>query len=159
MPTGTHLDGAVWQAIDRLVEALRHTPEWEEWEQAKAAFDQDADVTTLRAQLQDLGVRWRRGRGGGRGLAGCEATEPVDLQETLRAHPLFVRQQSAGRQLVVLLRDTNGVMTSMLGIDFAANAAHREAGAAGRHRPGGNDASNGESYGRHTSFAISRGER
>jgi cell fate (sporulation/competence/biofilm development) regulator YlbF (YheA/YmcA/DUF963 family) len=121
----------VFRAADGLVEALQHTPEWEEWESARAAFDRDDEATKLRARVQDLSVRWQRARASGHGLAGAEATELADLQERLQVHTLFVRQQEAGRQLVALFQQTNDLVTSMLGVDFAANAVRRGGGCCG----------------------------
>lgn len=131
MRTQAGVDGTVSQAADRLAEAFQHTPEWEEWESSRAAFDRDTEVRKLRARLQDLSARWQRARSTGRGLAGLEAAELTDLQEKLQAHALYVRQQEADRQLVALFQQTNDLITSMLGIDFAANAVRRGAGCCG----------------------------
>lgn len=131
MKTGAGIDGAVFQAADRLVEAIQHTPEWEEWQNARAAFDQNAEARTLNTRLQDLSARWQRARVSGRGLAGAEATELADLQTRLQQHPLFVRQQDAGRQLVTLFQQTNDLLSSMLEVDFAANAVRRGGGCCG----------------------------
>lgn len=130
-PTRGGVDGAVFEAADRLVEALQHTPEWEEWENARAAFDRDEEMQKLRARLQELGTRWQRARSSGRGLAGPEAMELTALQEKLQSHALFERQQDAGRQLIALFQRTNDLISSMLGIDFAANAARRGGGCCG----------------------------
>lgn len=129
--TRAGVDGAVFQAADGFVEALQHTPEWEKWESAKAAFDRDSQVAAWRNRLEQLSGAWQRARASGRGLAGQEAIELAELQEKLQSHALFVKQQEAGRQLVTLFQQANDLMTSMLGIDFAANAVRRGSGCCG----------------------------
>lgn len=125
------IDGAVFQAADTLVEALRHTPQWEEWEHAKAAFDRDDRMRAWRRRLEELAARWRQAQRAGRGLTGQEASELARLQEQLQRAPLFVRQQEAAKQLIALLQQTNDLITSLLGIDFAANAVRRGGGCCG----------------------------
>jgi cell fate (sporulation/competence/biofilm development) regulator YlbF (YheA/YmcA/DUF963 family) len=129
--TRAGVDGAVFQAADGLVEALQHTPEWEEWENAKAAFDRDEELKKLRQRLEELTGRWRQAQGMGKGLTGGEATELAGLQEKLHTHALFQRQQDAGRQLVALFQQANDLISNLLGIDFAANAVRRGGGCCG----------------------------
>ncbi len=88
-------------------------------------------MRTLRRRLEDLATRWRQARAAGAGLTGPQATELAGLQERLQRHALFERQQDAGRQLVALFQQVNDLMTSMLGIDFAANAVRRGGGCCG----------------------------
>jgi len=123
--------GAVFHAADALAQAIQQTPQWEEWENARAAFDRDDDVKRLRARLERVASRWRAAQAAGKGLIGQEARELAEAQEALQGHALFVRQQEAGRQLVVLFQQTNELISSMLGIDFAANALPRGGGCCG----------------------------
>ena len=125
------MDSGVIDAIDLLADTLKRTPEWEAWENAKAHADDDRELRSLRARVQELAGRWQRARDSGRALAGSEALELAGLQERLKANGLFLRQQDAGRQLVALLQETNDVMTPMLGLDFAANAIRRSGGCCG----------------------------
>ena len=97
--TATGVDGAVFQAADRLAEALQHSPEWEEWAAANAALERDDEVATLRALVRELSAQWQLARSTGGALS--EDNRLADLQRTLQEHPAVV-QQEASRLLVVL---------------------------------------------------------
>ena len=127
--TPTGVDGAVFQAADRLAEALQHSPEWEEWQGAQSALDHDGDVARLRARVQELSAEWQRAK-----MAGGPVADNADLatlQRSLQAHPAVVRQQEATRTLVALFQQTNDLLSSMLGVDFAASAARRSGSCCG----------------------------
>ncbi len=122
------MDGNLVQAVDMLADSLKHSPVWEAWEAARAVVAEDRDLAGLRARLQELTGRWQVSRATGHGFAGADANELATLKDRLKRHPLLLRQDEAGQQLVGLLQETNDLMTSMLGVDFAMNAARRTGG-------------------------------
>jgi cell fate (sporulation/competence/biofilm development) regulator YlbF (YheA/YmcA/DUF963 family) len=119
----------VFQAADRLAEALQHSPEWEEWAAANAALERDDGVATLRARVQGLSAQWQLARSAGGTLP--EGHGLAHLQRTLQGHPVVIRQQEPSRLLVSLFQQTNDLLSSMLEVDFAASAVRRSGGCCG----------------------------
>lgn len=125
------MDGSLVQAVDLLADTLKHSPEWEAWQTTREVVAKDRDLTQLRARLQDLTGRWQVARVTGHGFGGPDANELATIKEKLKKHPLLLRQEEAGQRLVALLQEANDLMTSMLGVDFAVNAARRTGGCCG----------------------------
>lgn len=72
------IDGLA-QATEALAKAIQGTPEWEEWQRAKAAFDNDRPIADLMRRYQELSSRWRTAQARGGGLMGKEAMELAEV--------------------------------------------------------------------------------
>jgi cell fate (sporulation/competence/biofilm development) regulator YlbF (YheA/YmcA/DUF963 family) len=129
--THANIDGAVPTAATALARAIQETPEWIELRSAQQAFEADPDVTRLMSRYQELFGRWRSAQARGSGLSGNEAMELAQVQEDIQEHPLFLRHQGAMGELAAVLQRANEVLSSELGIDFAASAAPRRGGCCG----------------------------
>lgn len=113
----------VLDTAEELARAIQQTPEWRELEAARTAFQTDPDLSVLTGRLRELSEQWRQARSEGRALPGKEAMELANVQEKIRQHHLFLRQQAAISAFIALLQQTNQVISQKLGIDFAGNAA------------------------------------
>ncbi len=120
---GIQLDTAVLQAARELAQTLQATKEWQEWRSAGAAFERDAELVALTERYRTLAERWRSARASGKALAGTDAVELAEVVEKTREHPLFSRQQRAEEDVMALCLETNQVISEVLGMDFASNAA------------------------------------
>lgn len=114
--------GGLARAAEALAGALQGTREWSEWQEAKSAFEGDAETGRLMARYQELAARWPRIQARGGGLGGKEALELAELQDRIEHNVFFSQQQQAGAALLAMLRHTNQIISAKLGIDFAANA-------------------------------------
>lgn len=112
-------------AAQALGRAIQTSPEWREFESAQRAAQNDPELAMQRERLRRLSERWNRARAEGRGLPGKEALESASLQESVRGHELFRREQAAAGALVALLQEANRTISQLLEIDFAATAAPR----------------------------------
>lgn len=127
--TGT--DGLLAHAAEVLAQALQDTPEWRQWQSAKAALESDTELGQLMAHYRELACHWRRAQARGGGLISKEAMELAEVQEKIQQQELFVRQQEAGGALVALFQRANDAISTKLGIDFAADAVPRSGGCCG----------------------------
>ncbi len=124
-------DGNILRAATALAGALQASPQFEEFQSARAAFESDPKLKQLLSRLRQLSASWRTARAAGRGLVGKDAMDLAELQSSLQAHPLFVRQQDAIRSLVAMFQQVNHAVSDELGLDFAANAAPQGGGCCG----------------------------
>ncbi len=129
-PSSKPMD-ALERAAQTLADAIKSSPEWQEWQEATTAFENDATAAEWMRRYHELADRWRQAQAQGRGLLGQEAAELAEIQNRIQRHELFIRQQEAGRALLALFQRTNDLISSHLGLDFAANAASRGGGCCG----------------------------
>ena len=116
------------EAAKAFAEALRRAPEWQEWQEARVAFEADREVANLLDQHRALTARWRQARSRGHALYGKDATELAEVTAKLEQNAVFRRHRDASQRLLQGLRQTNEALTSALGIDFAASTAPRATG-------------------------------
>jgi cell fate (sporulation/competence/biofilm development) regulator YlbF (YheA/YmcA/DUF963 family) len=117
------VDDVVVQAAEALAQALQSTSVWEEHQHALAAVRSNPDLCALLARYRELLGRAQRAKTQGTGLTGPESLELAELQAKIQPHPAMVRQQEAGALLLALLQQTNSVLSTELGMNFAAMAA------------------------------------
>ncbi len=124
-------ENAVFEAARALGSALQASPQWEEFQSARAAFDSDSELRTLIARHRQLSASWRIAKASGRGLMGEDAGNLAQMQAAIQTHPLFVRQQAAIKSLMAMFQQANQAISAELELDFAANAAPRGGGCCG----------------------------
>lgn len=112
--------GAAFRAASSFADAIRTTPEWEEWEAARAAAKSDASLQQLVNHYRELAARANRDPVMG---ARREVRAEVErLRNDLQGHPATVRQQAAIEGLTGLFMSLNDALTDELGVDFVALA-------------------------------------
>ncbi len=119
------------EAAEILAKAIQATPEWKEFQDARVAFEHDAELQELVSRYRRLVQSWQAARQRGQGLTGNEAMQLSRLQSQIEDHPVYQREREAGSALVALLQMVNQNLSAELGLDFAANAAPRGGGCCG----------------------------
>jgi hypothetical protein len=123
--TASHT-GAAFRAAAAFAEAIHGTPEWEEWERARAAAKADTELQRLvahRRELLDQTYRVSEGV-----ASGAVSAEEERVRMHIMQHPASLRQQAAVTALVELLRSLNVALSGALGVDFAQLATPPRAG-------------------------------
>jgi len=113
------------EAATAFAAAIRSTPTWQQWDEARRSLEGDAALVDLFSRYQELSGKWQRAGARGSGLSGEQVVELAQVQEKIANHPLYVRRDETLRELTTLLQDLNSLLTEHLGIDFAAAAAPR----------------------------------
>lgn len=110
---------AVAEQVRELVEALRAAPEMVRFRAAEEQFRTDAELDRMRLGLrfsfQNLQRMDREGRHDPRLFQ-----EVRETQARLLRHPLVVEFSTARAAAQDLLREANGAMTAILGVDVGA---------------------------------------
>ncbi len=122
---------SVYDAALSLALSIKALPEWEELQDARERFRADPEMAAIMARYRTAFGQWTAARRRGAALADADATELATCQSELENHPLYLRQHEATTALVSALQTINRVLTTELGMDFAANAAPRGSGCCG----------------------------
>jgi len=132
MATVAARNTALVATCESFAQGLANTPEYEEWRAARAARESDTEVASLSADLKRLGADLRLAQGRRGPVAASLEQRYAATQARLQNHPAAVRQQAAARTLIDMLREANTLLSSSLGVDFAATAAPpRQSGCCG----------------------------
>jgi len=118
--------GAAVRAAEAFAEAIHGTPEWEEWESARAAARADTELQRLVAHRRALLNQPSRASDSAASGAGSAEEERVRMQ--IVQHAASLRQQAAVTALIELLRNLNVALSGALGVDFAQLATPPRAG-------------------------------
>jgi cell fate (sporulation/competence/biofilm development) regulator YlbF (YheA/YmcA/DUF963 family) len=119
-------DGVAFRATEALAEAIRCSPEWEEWEGARAAARADASFQLLTTQHHAVLDQARREER--KGVRAGAQDDLARVRQRLFEHPAAVRRQEAVRDAVSLLRSVNRTLSEALGLEFAELAAPPRSG-------------------------------
>ncbi len=112
--------GPAFRAVSAFAEAIRSTPEWEEWEAARAAARADQSLRQLANRHRELAAEVNKDP-----MMGARRDVRADLERLrneLRGHPANVRQQAAVEGLTGLFMSLNDALAEDLGVDFVALA-------------------------------------
>ncbi len=112
--------GAAFKAASTFADAIRTTPEWEEWEAARASAKSDESLQQLANRHRELAAQANRDP-----MMGARREVRAELERLrndLQSHPATVRQQAAIEGLTGLLMSLNDALTDELGVDFVALA-------------------------------------
>lgn len=121
----------VAEAAGALARAIHDSAEWRRWTEAGERFDRDPRLRTAQERLAELSRKFQSARSQGKGMFGPDLAELNRLQTEVQSSPQARERDEAAAALVRLLRDTNGLLSEALGVDFATNAAPRSGGCCG----------------------------
>lgn len=119
------------EAAEILARAIRATPEWKSFENARTSFDHDAELQELVSRNRRLAGLWQAAQQRGQGLMGSAAVELAQVRSQIEAHPVYQQERETARAVLASLQKLNQRISEELGLDFAANAAPRGGGCCG----------------------------
>lgn len=111
----------VTERARELVEALRAAPALQRFQAIDGLFRSDAEVARLQAGLRWKNERLQRAASQGRHDAAL-FRDVREAQARLQGHPLVIEFLTARAELQEFLREVNGAMTEVLGVDVGASA-------------------------------------
>jgi cell fate (sporulation/competence/biofilm development) regulator YlbF (YheA/YmcA/DUF963 family) len=113
------LDGreSVLRRTDEFIAALKATPVVRRYAEAARRFQEDQEVQSLMRTLQ----RFQRAPQAGEGLS-TELQDARDAHARLRNHPVVEEYLAARDAVGALLRETNLLISQILGLDFGQTA-------------------------------------
>lgn len=117
----------VTEAARALATALKSDERYSAWRETSAAFEQNEQLKDLMTQFQQLAQKAQVAQQGGQPLSNEEVAEITSVQKTLQDDILFMKHNKVTAELLELLHNANQTVSSEIGLDFAANAAHRTA--------------------------------
>lgn len=133
MPTTTTTshEARVAEAAATLARAIQDSAAWTELQDARKAAAADERFARMIARQADLAglqgvARERREEFDGKLLV-----DLIALQDQIRSHELYARQQESWSAVTALLQQVNEAISHELGFDFASNAAYRRGGCCG----------------------------
>jgi cell fate (sporulation/competence/biofilm development) regulator YlbF (YheA/YmcA/DUF963 family) len=116
------IDRELQESADQFVRALEENPIVSAFREAKTSMEQDKELSALRDQHARMSLQFRSKQ-----FDESFTQEDISNLRTLfgqvSTHPLNVRFVDARDEILLLLGDCNKAMSSLLGFDFAANAA------------------------------------
>jgi cell fate (sporulation/competence/biofilm development) regulator YlbF (YheA/YmcA/DUF963 family) len=121
----------VVEAAEVFARALLDSTQWRRWRDACERFDADPQLRQIQRRLAELSRKFQSARAQGKGLFGPDLAELNRLQSEVQTSPLAKERDEAASALVQFLQDTNRLLSEMLGVDFAANAAPRQSSCCG----------------------------
>lgn len=119
------------EAAEILARAIRATPEWKSFENARTSFEHDAELQELVSRYRRLAGLWQTAQQRGQGLMGSAAVELAQVRSQIEAHPVYQQERETAGAVLALLQKLNQRISEELGLDFAANAAPRGGGCCG----------------------------
>lgn len=118
-------------AAESFAQSIVNSPQWEEWRAARSARERDPEIVAWTDELKRLMTsRALTASSSGREASRIESQVEA-LRQRIARHPASRREQSAGGVLVELLQEANQLVSTSLGIDFAATAVPRQGGCCG----------------------------
>jgi len=121
----------VFEAAETLARAILASAEWRELRSAQTAAEKDPRLPDLLARYRKLSFAQTDAQATGEAFAGPALVELITLQDRIRRHELYVRQQEAGNAVVGLLQRINKTISERLGFNFASSAAPSRGGCCG----------------------------
>lgn len=119
----TILSLQIQQATDALVDNLGASEAFIRYQQARARLDQDAHAQALLKQLSQEQVEMRKKQADSR-LSKEEIDSLKALQAQVQDNEAIQVYAQAQQEAVNFLREINGEINQLLGIDFASFAKH-----------------------------------
>jgi len=116
------IDITVQESADEFVRVLAESPVVSAFQDAKASLEGDEELSALRNQHARMSEQFRSKQFDGT-LSQEEISKLRTLYTRVSTHPANVRFAAAREEVLELLGSCNETMSSLLGFDFAANAA------------------------------------
>lgn len=116
------IDRAVQESADEFVRVLAASPVVSAFQEATASLEGDEELTALRNQHVKMTEQFRSKQFDG-SLTQEDISNLRAMFERVSKHPLNVQFAAARNEALRLLGSCNEAMSSLLGFDFAANAA------------------------------------
>jgi cell fate (sporulation/competence/biofilm development) regulator YlbF (YheA/YmcA/DUF963 family) len=116
-PTGSLVD-----SVEELVEALRSAPAIAAFTDAQRRFQSDAELTRLRAELQESADTFQRAKVSGSATQAM-LTEVRERQARVQAHPLVQEYVATKNAADSFLKQINSTISASVGLDVAGVGA------------------------------------
>ena len=111
--------GELLAAATTLAENLAHSLPLVTYQRAEAALNAHRDASGLLQRYSQAAGAWRARQARG-DIAPAEAEQLRALQQAVRSNPVIGEYAQAQQAAFVYLRQINGEISQLLGIDFAA---------------------------------------
>lgn len=121
----------ITSAAGGLVDAIQASPRWRAWRDADRMLQQDADMPGLLARYNELSGRWQRSRRSGQNLPANDMVEMAQIRDKIMNHPLTRTREEAAGGMVRLLQEVDLMLSTGLGVNFAATVAPSSGGCCG----------------------------
>ncbi len=110
----------VLEMAEALALVLKDTPVLQHFVMAERLFREDPGVQTMIKTLRHKAEEFQRAERAGN-LNEAQVKEFREMQARFQAHPLLRNFQEAQQAAGFLLKETNAIISRMLGVDFARN--------------------------------------
>ena len=116
------IDIQLKNAAEEFVRYLRSSRTVKEFQTVQGIYQNNPEIKKLREEYISLSRQFQQKQS-----AGTQSPGDIDairkIQKSLSGHPVSVRYAKAQQAMIMLMQNCNGVMSEVLGFDFAATAA------------------------------------